>query len=813
MKNIRVKLDKLFGNITRLIFKRKYLTLFIMFVLVAAVTSQMSKLRIDNSNEGYFKADDPTLKIYDKFRDQFGRDELIILAIKSDTIYNLDYLEKLKNLHMELKDNVPYLEEITSILNTRYTHGEKDKLIVEDLLKEFPKNQKDLDVLKERVRGNEFYENIIVSKDEKYSTVIIETQNYSTENTEEDVLSGFDDESESENNVASSNDGKNYLTDVQNSKAVDAVRTIVSKYNSKDFQVFYSGSALMIDAIKKNMLRDMRIFMALAFLTVAAFLFIMFRRISGIVLPLVVVILSILSTMGLMGFNDAPINMVSQIIPSFLLAVGVSASVHVLVIFYRKFNEIKNKEEAMVYSIEHCGLAIVMTSVTTSVGLLSFSSADIAPVADLGIYAGIAVLITLLFTIILLPALIAIIPLKPVELKKHESGDKTTLLDRILSGIGECSIKYPFRIMFGAFLIVILSVVGITKINFVHHPLIWLPEDDIVRIGTEQINADMKGSINLEVIIDTGKENGLYDPVLLKKLEKSIKHVEGLRAGKVYAGKAWSLTTIIKETNRALNENKSNKYTVPNDKKLIAQELLLFENSGSDDLEDFVDSQFRLARFTMKLPSQDAHDYMKFIQKVNKHFKEDYKGHDVDINVTGMAALFSKTFTNAISSMAQSYKTALILITILMIFLIGRLRIGLLSMIPNIIPIVIMLGAMGWIGMPMDMFAMLVGSIAIGLAVDDTIHFMHNFRKYFELTGDAEEAVRKTMHTTGRAMIVTSCVLSIGFFIYMFAYMTSFYNFGLLTGFTIIMALMADFFVAPALMVIVNRKKEEPVRV
>jgi predicted RND superfamily exporter protein len=126
-------------------------------------------------------------------------------------------------------------------------------------------------------------------------------------------------------------------------------------------------------------------------------------------------------------------------------------------------------------------------------------------------------------------------------------------------------------------------------------------------------------------------------------------------------------------------------------------------------------------------------------------------------------------------------------------------------MIPNLTPIILTLGVMGWLGLPLDLFTMLIGSIAIGLAVDDTIHFMHNYRRYHHETGDVQEAVRQTLLTSGRAMFVTTVVLSIGFFLYMFANLSNLVNFGLLTGFTIIMALLADFFLAPALMAVLHK--------
>jgi len=158
-------------------------------------------------------------------------------------------------------------------------------------------------------------------------------------------------------------------------------------------------------------------------------------------------------------------------------------------------------------------------------------------------------------------------------------------------------------------------------------------------------------------------------------------------------------------------------------------------------------------------------------------------------------------------SMAKSYAIALAVITILMILLIGGVRIGLLSMIPNIAPILLMLGVIGAFSLPMDLFTMMVASIAIGLAVDDTIHFMHNFRRYYETGGDPKEAVRQTLDTTGRAMLVTSIVLSLGFLIFAFATMSNLVNFGLLTAFTIIMALVSDYLLAPALMVLANKPR------
>ena len=180
-------------------------------------------------------------------------------------------------------------------------------------------------------------------------------------------------------------------------------------------------------------------------------------------------------------------------------------------------------------------------------------------------------------------------------------------------------------------------------------------------------------------------------------------------------------------------------------------------------------------------------------------------GNKIDVTFTGIGAILMQTFNAVIVSMASSYIIAGFVIAILMILLIGNLRIGIISMIPNLTPVIIILGIMGWLNLPLDIFTMLIGSIAIGLAVDDTIHFMHNFRRYYEKSGDAKYAVRETLQTAGRAMLFTSLVLSGGFFIYMLSPMKNLFNFGLLTGSTILIAFLADIVLAPALMVLVTR--------
>ena len=307
-------------------------------------------------------------------------------------------------------------------------------------------------------------------------------------------------------------------------------------------------------------------------------------------------------------------------------------------------------------------------------------------------------------------------------------------------------------------------------------------------------------------MIRAKEENALHDPVLLKRIEKVHEFTERFEFAGVRAEKVVSIVDVVKETHRALNENREAYYAIPDSRELVSQELLLFENSGSDDVEDLVTSQFDVARVSVRIPLLNASFYTPFMDAYMAEV-EPILGPDYDVVLTGKIPLLGRTITAALDTMVRSYAVALVVITILMMSLMGSLRIGLLSMIPNLAPVVFALGLMGWFGIEIDMINLMLGSIVIGLAVDDTIHFMHNFRRELEETGDATTAVANTLRGTGQALLFTSFVLATGFLVYTQAYLDMLFNFGLLTAAAIGVAFLADVTLAPALVGFVRWKR------
>jgi predicted RND superfamily exporter protein len=522
-----------------------------------------------------------------------------------------------------------------------------------------------------------------------------------------------------------------------------------------------------------------------------------------------VVFLPLIATLGAMGYCGIPFTPSTQNLPSFLLVVGVGGSVHILSIFYRRFDAGHGKEEALCHALEHSGLAVMMTSLTTAGGMASFAFADLTPLTGLGIAAPIGVMLAMTYGLVLLPALVALLPIRRRSSRAGGSGEDAApdRFARALAALGAFSSRRPWWVISVWCGIAAASIHGAAQLEITHRPFEWFAEQHPTRIAAETFNREMHGLLPLEIIIDTGRENGLHDPELLRRIDLLAREVKSLDVNDIEVGQAFSFVDVLKEIHRALNGNDSAFYVVPDDRALIAQELLLFENSGADDLEELVDTRFSKARLSLLVTYHDGFLYLDLVNAIRDAVDE-IIGDRAEVHTTGLVELWLRTFFAMLTSTAKSYAIALLVISPLMVLLIGHVRLGLISLVPNLIPIVMGMALMSRLGIHFDMTTMMVGTIVIGVAVDDTIHFMHGFRRAYDRTRDATVAVRETLLVTGRALVITSLVLCSGFFVQMAGSLAGVRNSGLITGCMILAALAADLVLSPAIVTVAARHQE-----
>ncbi len=802
MSKLNTKIETWLEQLGYLLCQNRLKSLAIIVAILVFFIYWVPNLTIDTSFERMLRKDDPALTAYNAFRDQFGYEKYIVITIEAPDIFSPEFLNKLKLLHGDIEKKVPYLQEVNSLINARNTRGKDDTLIVDTLLKGWPEKEIDLTDVKKQAADNPVYVNYLISEDTKVTAVIIETKVTAAVAAEsENPFENF----EEQDFINDSTSNVQNLSEKEIRKVVKAVEQLVVQYNGPDFLMAFTGIQVIEDVYNKVTLEDMRFVLLIATAGVILFLALLFRRISGVILPFIIVYSTLLTTMGLMAFLNISITQMTTVLPVFLVVVGTADAVHILSFFYRRFQQGSTKEEAIVHALGHSGPAIVMTSITTIAGVLSFAFSELATIGELGIFSASGVGMALFYTIFLLPVLLALIPIK----KKSQTisrQEKQPIMDRVLLSFAHFSTTHPRKILFAGLIIFSISAIFLFKLEFFLNVQKYLPDSMAVKQDLIFIDKALKGTRTLEIVIDTKKQGGIYSPDILNRIEKISRSIEKINYTDVSVGKVFSINDIIKENNQALHGNDPEYYTIPQDRKAIAQELFLFESSGSKALERIVDNEFSKTRISIKVPWLELFVSKRFIADIKKQFQDEFRGI-ADIAVTGGMAVMAKTVPMAIYSMGKSYILAFLVIAVMMILLVGDLKLGLLSMIPNLMPILIVMGFMGLAGIPLDLTSLMIGSIAIGLVVDDTMHFMYHYRRYYRMSEDKKIAIQETLLNAGRAMLITTLILCSGFFAGIFATLKNLITFGICLGAIVIIALLADFILAPALMMVVKHRR------
>lgn len=797
MAGYKDKIEDLLEKSAHILYRNPLKVIFINAVILLVFGIQIFSLQVDTSSEGILKTDTPDFEIYNEFRNEFGKSSAIIIGINTSDIFDKDFLTKLKSLHEELENEVPHIKQLTSLINVRNIYGEEDMLHVGELLEGFPGEEIDFESIKEKAINNNFYKNFILSEDGKMTSIVLELDSIITETGQVDTTSGEGD---------SDSTSSHYFSSKENKLVVSKVLNITKRYNSDNFEVYLSGEPVITQISNDTCIRDIFAIVIIGTPFVLLLVFFLFRRISGCVLPLIPTYGSLIMSLGLMSFSGTHITTNTVGLIDILLAVSVADGIHILSIFYREFHKGMSKEDAIAYTIKHSGLPVVMTSITTAIGLASFACNNLLVISDMGYYGAFGVFMAWVFTIILYPSIIAVVPLKNnlgTKIEKHEKN-----FDNILLWFANFSTKYVKTIIAVSLIITVCFSTGIQKLGYTFDLRSWIPENNPIHKSTDVIDKSFKGTYIINGVVDSGKEEGMHNPELLNILEEEINEMENMSINTIPVGKIFSINDMIKESNKALNWNRNDFYKIPQDSNTIAQELLLVEIEGSEDLEKLVDSQHRKANLFIKFPATDIILIEDFVKEITDSFQEALDQH-ATFHLTGLIALLAKSVPASLDYMTNSYIAAFLIITVLMIILTGDLKLGLICMIPNIIPIFIVWGTMGYLGEKLDLVTSVMGCLAIGISVDDTIHFIHSFRRLYLRTGNVNESIKETFLGTGRAMFITTAIIVTVFLTILVSYNRPYHIFAYFSSMAVTIALLCDFVLLPALLKILYSEQIE----
>ncbi|KPK26263.1 MAG: hypothetical protein AMJ61_09550 [Desulfobacterales bacterium SG8_35_2] len=800
----KARTGKWLGAFGLLVMRYRNLALLLVIVAVGLLSYNIPKLSIATSLESSFKGRNQAIREYQEFRDMFGRDDKIVILINSEDIFSTQFLARLKEFHQDLENTLPMVSEVDSLVNAKYIEGKDGSLQVNPFMAELPKTVEEAEALRQKALAYPLYRNTYLSQNGDAMIMVIKTQAVSAltadgkriKNHGRGFLAG--EKLEAGSHLKS-------ISQVENIAVLTVLEAVVKQYNAENFSIVFSGTPAYQYHVEPKIRKSLISISIMVLMLTFFFMAVLFGRVSGIFLPQFVVIMSLGATLGLMALTEVPFTLTSSMLPSIILSVGLTPPIHFMVVFF-KYQKTVGRLRAVIYTMKHSGLPIIMTSLTTIIGLLSFSLTEIAPVAHLGIFAAAGIAICMLLTLVFLPAMVSLLKILPGREREHLY--ETSIYNRMLIWMGRTGIRHAHDIYILSFIVFIIILPGFFRFNFSHNMLHYFEEEERFYRETRLIEDETSGFRALEVLVETNRENGILNYSFLENLEqlKDYALEQNNISGRPYTGKVISILDVIKKSNQAWHNGEPEHYAVPHDDFLIERQMTEFRQAGPVYLSRFTDSDFSLARLTAMMYWEDAAMDVDFVKKLRKYAAELYSG-SARVVVTGAVSIGSRVIDSMMTNLAVGYLTAFFIITFFMIVSVGDVRLGLLAMIPNVYPIVAGLGLMGIMGIPLNTYNLIGGSIVIGVSVDDTIHFFHNFRTYFEKTGNVETAVVETLRSAGRAMITTTLILVSCFWLRLFSSLKVISDFGLIVGFSLLVAFLADVMLAPALLNYYYRRK------
>lgn len=801
----RDRLEDRLGDCAAFVLRHRVVVIGASLLATAVLALGVWALEIETSFEGYLPETNARQQEYREFRALFGAGERIVILLEPSDVFDPAFLVELRRLHELLEERLPFVDRVTSLVNARELTGAEDVLEARGLLDDWPSKPADLARVRATALANPLYLNTILDRDARATSIVIGLEGAQAASgagrDDAAALGGFD-EAEPRGDDALRGD---LLSTAQTDELVRALEAVLAEATPSGTDVHVAGTPLLSHRLGVMLTRDVVTFFTVSFVLSGVILFLLFRTLWGTLLPLLVVGLSVVGTLGFMGLVGIPLTAVTEILPSLLVAIGVGDAVHIQAMFSKRREEGDSSRDAIRWSMAHSGLAVILTSLTTGASMAAFRSASLQPIMDLGAVAPFGVGLALLYSLTLLPALLSFVP-DPSDVPDRRRTKVASRLDAVLAAMGRTGTGHPRAVLAVCALVAGVAAIGASSLRFSQEDLKWLPEDDSIRLAVERLNVVMEGAEPFELMIETTGPADFREPELLAALDALQRELDRLEIDGVSVAQSISLVDVLKETHAALTDGDIERTELPETRELASQELLLFESAAPDDLAELSDESRSIVRVMTTVPFVDALHYPRFARAVTAMADEIFAradpGGSIRITATGMVTLGGETFEMLFVSMARSYAIAFGAIIALMFMLIGHLRLGVLSIIPNLLPILLVLGWMGYAGAPIDVSSMLVGGILIGVVVDDTIHFVHNFSRYRGASGCSLDAIRQTLATTGRAMLVTSIVLGVGFFSATQAWLQNVSDFGLYCGIGVILAFLADVIVLPALVAV-----------
>lgn len=765
------RINEKFGVFAGWLLRVRWWVLAAFAVVMMLAVMGVKKMVVQTSFDDYFIKGDPMLVKTDEFKAHFGNDYYVGVLTECDNHFTTQNLETLRALSNELLDSLSYADKITSLADIEFLAGNEGGMAIEQIVPEvIPKDKIGLDSVKQRAYSKPEVARKLISKDGKLSWIVIKLRPFPADSVwkKETTVS----------------------PDILTGEEVDR---IIHKPQYTSLHPKATGMPYVSQQKVVFIGTEMGRLAKFAILISIVVMLIMTRSVCGVVAPFIGTFGGLLVTFGIAGALGLYVDSATSIIPVILaFAVSIAYNIHLFSFFGKRMMIHGRRKQAVVETFTETGWPVFFCGMTTIVSLLSFLIVPIRPVAYIGIHTSLCVLFVMLTTLLVTPVLLSFG--RDKKPKPNFTDNSDTRWSRIIVRIGIFDLHNP-KIILSVFVLCCVALgIGVWRME---------PAFDMERTIGEKVpyvnkllevsHSELGSLYSYDLMVEFPEDGQAKLPENLHRLEQLTKLTEEYPLTK----RTTSILDILKDLNQTLNDGDRTYYRIPDTEDEVAQMMLLYENAGGTESEYWMDYDYRRLRLMVEMSDYNSGEAERELAEIEQRAARLFPG--AKITAVGNLPQFTTMMQYLVRGQIQSFLISVLIIGMILMIVFQSVRIGLIGLIPNLFPAICVGGYMGWSGIPLDMMTACIIPMMLGMAVDDTIHFINHAKLEYDRKRHYQTAIRRTFRVVGVAIVTTSVITSAVFAGFMDSCCLQFFNFGWLAVIGIMTALISDLFITPVL--------------
>lgn len=745
--------------------RRASIVLWVSLLLTLLAVSRIVDLRtgqvlleLDPSLDALLPQGDEGKRLYDRMRLIFGSDETILVEVVSDDVFTPGALRAVTNITKRIAalDGVRRVESLSTAMNVR---AEGEDLAIEPFFVQVPEDRDELERIRRDVLANPIYKKSLISPDQRATAIMVHFIDMGTREFSE---RGLD----------------------------TAIERIVEEERGSS-EVRITGLPRVKIATSAEVLSTLQTVIPIIILCLAGISFLFFPTLRGVLVPVGAVLLSLIWTCGVMAASGEPMNVVTMIVPPLTLTIGYAYSIHIIAAYYEALRERAGRSDATGEvsptraALGHVAQPVVLTAVTTVVGFASLTVSGVSAVKEFGVFSVVGVIMAALISLTTLPALLQALGSPRREPRRAH----LSWFDNAAERLARFDLRRRTPILMASGVLAVIAGIGISQVRITTDAIGNFRESAKVRLDYEAINRDLGGANPLYVVLQEDEPDAFTDPESLKLMDNLQRWLDEQPG----VGGTMSLVDHVKLIHQAFNENDPAYYSIPDDQDLIGQ-LLVF--GGSDSLEEYVDSRFKTARILVRATVIESDAVGQLADRIDEHLRGLRK---LNAQITGNTVLMARTVDDIARGQVASLGLALAIVYLILVLLFTSFSVGFMALIPNILPVAAFFGAIGLSGITLTSTTSLIAAMVLGIAVDDSIHYLAQFNAQSRARASESEGTVAALRMVAQPVTVTTLALTMGFLAFTLSDLRNQVHFGALSAFTLAIAWLFDLTLTPAL--------------